>query len=197
MSTPKEGLDAQTAAGGIKATPKTDAIEAEWKAGRKITYADIFEIARQAEREAASRPHSALHGWQPIATAPEHQTVLTQHIDDICPQPAFKVDGTWMRDAEGPEDTMKGRPGKYGPLYRTPTHWMPLPPGPSEAPHETQGGAQDTARLDWWEANLNNYAIGYPNDDKSIWLYHNEDAKDVCGSTFREVVDNARAAASS
>ena len=68
--------------------------------------------------------------WQSIESAPEFVTVLTQHVDDLCPVPAFRAGSEWLREAEGPEDTDDGRPGKYGPLYRTPTHWMPLPDSP-------------------------------------------------------------------
>lgn len=74
--------------------------------------------------------------WHVIETAPKDcTTVLTQHIDDLYPAVAFCVldsDGSecWMREMEGPEDTFDGRPGKCEPLYRRPTHWMPLPWGP-------------------------------------------------------------------
>ncbi len=77
--------------------------------------------------------------WLPIAEPPaKYVTVLTIHEDDLYPVPAFRVteDGQehWRREAEGPEDTDDGRPGKNGPLYRRPTHWMPLPPPPSQSP---------------------------------------------------------------
>lgn len=69
--------------------------------------------------------------WLPIETAPEHVTVLTQHADDLYPVPAFRSGDAWLLEREGrPEDTDDKRPGKYGPLYRTPTHWMPLPDPP-------------------------------------------------------------------
>ena len=70
--------------------------------------------------------------WKPIGTAPEFTTVLTQHVEDLYPVPAFRVGKEWLREAEGPEDTEDGRPGRYGPLYRTPTHWRLLPDGPEE-----------------------------------------------------------------
>ena len=67
--------------------------------------------------------------WQPISTAPKDGVVvLTIHEDDLYPQCAFHM-GVWMRQTEGPED-MHG-PGKWEPLYRTPTHWMPLPEPPN------------------------------------------------------------------
>jgi hypothetical protein len=78
--------------------------------------------------------------WQPIETAPEYVTVLTQHVDDLYPVPAFRIDGHWLREAEGPEDTENGRPGKYGVLYRIPTHWMPLPDGPVSGAGLTEAG---------------------------------------------------------
>jgi hypothetical protein len=74
--------------------------------------------------------------WQPIETAPRDcKTVLTIHEDDLYPVPAFCVvahDGeeAWLLETEGPEDTEDGRPDKFRPLYRTPTHWMPIPDGP-------------------------------------------------------------------
>jgi len=68
--------------------------------------------------------------WQAIETAPEHVTVLTQHVDDLYPVPAFRSGDAWLLEREGPEDTDDKRPGKYSELYRTPTHWMPLPEPP-------------------------------------------------------------------
>jgi len=69
--------------------------------------------------------------WQPIETAPSAETVLTFHKDDIYPAVAFQIGGFWMLEQEGPEDTYDRRPGKHKALYRTPTHWMPLPPAPA------------------------------------------------------------------
>lgn len=74
--------------------------------------------------------------WQSIETAPEGKTVLTQHEDDLYPVPAYKVfdtihhTGEWLRETEGPEDSFYGAE-RHCPLYRTPTHWMPLPDPPS------------------------------------------------------------------
>lgn len=71
--------------------------------------------------------------WKPIESeSPEpYVTVLAQHRDDLYPQPAFCLpDGSWLREAEGPEDTYDRRPGKHCELYRPPTHWMPLPDPP-------------------------------------------------------------------
>ena len=70
--------------------------------------------------------------WQPIETAPKDGvTILTQHRDDLFPQCAFCIDGEWLRQTEGPEDVVGLGSGKWEPLYRPPTHWMPLP----EPPH--------------------------------------------------------------
>jgi len=81
--------------------------------------------------------------WRTIESAPECVTVLTQHVEDLYPVPAFRVGKEWLRDAEGPEDTDDGRPGKYGPLYRRPTHWMPIPegPDPAKAGHQCSKGS--------------------------------------------------------
>ncbi len=74
-------------------------------------------------------------GWQPIETAPEWETVLTQHEDDLYPVPAYKVPDSalnvdhWLRETEGPEDSFYGG-GRHERLYRRPTHWQPLPPRP-------------------------------------------------------------------
>jgi hypothetical protein len=76
--------------------------------------------------------------WRPIETAPKDcVTVLTQHVDDLHPTVAFCVvdsDGseTWYREMEGPEDVFgdEHRKGRLEPIYRTPTHWMPLPAPP-------------------------------------------------------------------
>lgn len=74
--------------------------------------------------------------WQPIETAPEFKTVLTQHKDDLFPVPAYKVPDSalnvdvWLRETEGPEDSFYGA-DRHCPLYRTPTHWRPLPSPPS------------------------------------------------------------------
>ena len=69
--------------------------------------------------------------WESIETAPtDAVTVLTQHVDDLFPVSAFCIEGEWLRQTEGPED-IEGE-GKWLPLYRTPTHWMPLPPPPTE-----------------------------------------------------------------
>lgn len=76
--------------------------------------------------------------WYPIETAPKDcTTVLTMHVEDLYPAVAFCVvahDGTeeWLRETEGPEDTTDRRKGKFELLYRTPTHWMPLPDPPRQ-----------------------------------------------------------------
>ena len=78
-----------------------------------------------------SAPDKALTNWRPIETAPCSKTVLTQHIEDLYPVPAYQVvTGTWYRETEGPEDSFYGAE-RHCPLYRTPTHWMPLPTGPT------------------------------------------------------------------
>lgn len=77
-----------------------------------------------------------MNEWQPIETAPkEGECVLTQHEDDLYPAVAFCVidkDGKeyWCHELEGPEDDCD-RPGRFEPLYRRPTHWMPLPDPPT------------------------------------------------------------------
>jgi hypothetical protein len=68
--------------------------------------------------------------WQSIETAPECETVLTQHVDDLYPVAAFRCGDYWGRQCEGPEDSDDGTPGKWRPLLRPPTHWMPLPEPP-------------------------------------------------------------------
>lgn len=90
----------------------------------------VFEAgAQQGTRE--------MREWIPISSRPPEacRMVLTQHIEDIYPVPAYFVtdyDGSthWMLGREGPEDTHDGRPGKDEPLYRAPTHWQELPEGP-------------------------------------------------------------------
>ena len=73
--------------------------------------------------------------WRTIDSAPEFETVLVQHEDDLYPVPAYKVPDTtfnvdhWLRETDGPEDAFYGA-GRHSPLYRTPTHWMPLPEPP-------------------------------------------------------------------
>lgn len=71
--------------------------------------------------------------WLPIETAPnDGETVLTIHKDDLFPVTAFCIGGEWLRTFEGPEDVWS--PGKWEPLFRPPTHWMPLPTPPSSSP---------------------------------------------------------------
>lgn len=72
--------------------------------------------------------------WQPIETAPYNEAVLTQHLDDLYPVVSYRLSDrfgdNWMRETEGPEDSFYGG-DRHGFLYRTPTHWMPLPDPPS------------------------------------------------------------------
>jgi len=79
-------------------------------------------------------PTPTTPNWQPIESAPRDcVTVLTIHRDDLFPVAAFCVvdfqgTETWLREVEGPEDTYDRREGaRHKELYRTPTHWMPLP----------------------------------------------------------------------
>lgn len=68
-------------------------------------------------------------GWRLLETfpVPPYVTVLTRHEEDLYPVPAYHMeDGTWLRETEGPEDAFY-EGGRNLPLYRTPTHWMPLP----------------------------------------------------------------------
>jgi len=67
--------------------------------------------------------------WQDISTAREHHAVLTQHRDDLFPVAAYRIGDEWRREVEGPED-VADRPGANELLYRTPTHWQPLPTPP-------------------------------------------------------------------
>lgn len=72
--------------------------------------------------------------WKPIETAPRYKTVLTQHVDDLFPVAASFIGGDyWAREMEGPEDLEPPQEGRWAPLYRTPTHWMPLPDPPDKA----------------------------------------------------------------
>lgn len=63
-------------------------------------------------------------GWQPISTAPTHETVLVAGGDAIYPVTASwdgdTIDGWWV---DGQEDVHE--------QIGWPTHWMPLPPSPS------------------------------------------------------------------
>lgn len=70
-------------------------------------------------------------GWQPIETAPKCRTVLVQHEEDLYPVAAYKLteNDKWRRETEGPEDEFYGA-NRHCPLYREPTHWMPLPAPP-------------------------------------------------------------------
>jgi hypothetical protein len=120
-----------------------------WQRQVGTPYADLSEAEKESDRKEADRVLAALReaagverpsgGWQPIETAPrECEAVLTQHVDDVYPAVAFCVtdaDGTevWCREMEGPEDEFddEGRKGRFEPLYRTPTHWMPLPAPPA------------------------------------------------------------------
>lgn len=75
------------------------------------------------------------HGWLAIEGARDNETVLTQHKEDLFPVPAYRLtdaDGTqvWLRETEGPEDSFYGG-SRHEPLYRTPTHYRPLPPPPA------------------------------------------------------------------
>lgn len=56
---------------------------------------------------------------------PEYQTVLTWHEEDLFPVPAFHIEGDWLRETEGPEDSFFPE-GRYASLYRQPTHWLDL-----------------------------------------------------------------------
>jgi hypothetical protein len=73
--------------------------------------------------------------WRPISeeflrTIVEGRVYLTQHEDDLFPVPAYRMGGMWLRETEGPEDVFYGG-SRHCPLYRAPTHFMPLPEPPS------------------------------------------------------------------
>ena len=66
----------------------------------------------------------------------EYKVVLTQHVDDLFPIPAYYIDNAfgadmiWLREIEGPEDIV--RTGKHEQLYGSPTHWQSLPKPPAK-----------------------------------------------------------------
>lgn len=71
--------------------------------------------------------------WQPIATAPTHETVLVAGGDAVYPVTASwdgdTIDGWWV---DGQEDVHE--------QIGWPTHWMPLPAGPSVTSTNCGGG---------------------------------------------------------
>ena len=60
-------------------------------------------------------------GWQPIATAPRDKMLMLGHVEDAAPTIGYYARGAWR------EHNGKGTPTK-------PTHWRPLPAGPTGAP---------------------------------------------------------------
>jgi hypothetical protein len=81
--------------------------------------------------------------WQPIATAPKMQTILLFAVTDIAPDGTVrnwrKETGCWMTGYD--TDSCRKQnltPWRWGSdqlkTYQVqPTHWMPLPPSPTEA----------------------------------------------------------------
>jgi hypothetical protein len=96
-----------------------------------------FDIDTLHEVEAALRDAQAHRGaeWAPIATAPKDGTPVWvgshkgahpyRDIATFGPQPDA---GAWISVTTG----------KVLDMVRTPTHWMPLPPAPDEAPGSTE-----------------------------------------------------------
>ena len=93
----------------------------------------LFDSAKAAI--AAVREWDNVNRWQPIETAPAYEAIMTIHKDDLHPQSAALIPGEgggesyWSRQIEGPEETPHSA-GWNEPLYRPPTHWMPLLEGP-------------------------------------------------------------------
>lgn len=83
------------------------------------------EVARLTASLAAAEAEAGR--WQPIEmfSGRDGEVVLTAHHDDLFPICAFRINGEWLRMTEGPED--EHGPGKWEPLFRAPTHWMPAP----------------------------------------------------------------------
>jgi hypothetical protein len=73
-----------------------------------------------------------MNNWSSVETAPEFKAVLAFHADDLYPVVAYRIGEEWFGETEGPEDLFYGR-GRHEKLYRTPTHWMPLPEVPLTA----------------------------------------------------------------
>lgn len=80
------------------------------------------------------RERGVLAEWRTIETfsGQDGEVILTMHGDDLYPVCAFRIEGQWLRQTEGPEDVHG--PGKWEPLYRAPTHYMPLPAAPTGEP---------------------------------------------------------------
>ena len=70
--------------------------------------------------------------WIPLADSlpPQFEVVLTTHEDDLYPVCAYRTDAKWRRLADGPEDVIVEGSGAHGLLFRTPTHWQPIPESP-------------------------------------------------------------------
>ena len=107
----------------------------------KMRTGSLALIDESVLARAANALEAADGEWQPAETAPEGVTVLTQHVDDPHPVPAYRTSwddegDIWRREIEGPEDTFYGG-GRHQELYRTPTHYRLLPPRPpKEQPND-------------------------------------------------------------
>ena len=84
--------------------------------------AEASARATAAERERCAR-------WQPIETAPTDVVLLTDGGYVLC---GCQIDGKWFTGWE--------TEGVHIRIDLTPTHWMPLPDGPSAAAHRTGEG---------------------------------------------------------
>lgn len=79
--------------------------------------------AKAAIRAYLAAAPAAPAAWQDISTAPRDMTFVVIHFDDGDSYVGRTSDGDYWTDTDGLDFA-------YG--YAKPTHWMPLPPAPSE-----------------------------------------------------------------